>query len=478
MGVNFGQYVGHEILSEAGKDSTNRIIDAYKTKIDNDQEDARLLEEKRKSEEISSGYQKEIVKGQIVNVLDANKKPVRTNTADYQDQNLAIQKTNMLGFEDSNGDGIWNPGEQKTASYDMAGKNLDISQTNSALQQSNALGYKVDYQGKEILDADGNRIPTLQAETVEKERISNFIRDAKSSMNAQGQSGPIIDPISGDVLVEDYNPISAMELQKSQNLDSVRTGIADLTQAALKDGNIDFARSIIEGNGIAKYIKDNDLKSIDPKEIENLQEQAKKDIANIIQKIEGDYMYLSVAEASKMPKDVQDTYKHAYRMLNGRDMPTGNVVAEIMSKRSKVTDIYGTGTDATRWSKKLIKQSDDSTKFWGKDNDWDIGGSSKGHTLPEGQEVYLKGTDWTDNESMLVAAMKQPLTELTNTYTGTSDLFLQKDGDGQMWLGEDDPLENDWVRLQLGSKGPEVLIEDEWIPIGEAIDDLHNEFGS
>ena len=332
MAVNFGVYSGWKDLSDKTEKGVNRLIDAYKSKIQKDEAD----EEKARLEAVEDSR---VLTDQTVDIYRADN--VDTIKADHKksynpfswankDKNIweaagtgsytqdyIRRKEDSTGFVDTNNDGIWgNEGDEKT------------------LKQKN---YEEDKRVEtERYNTTQGRLDKAEDRTERMDQLNQF---GFIDEDGDGQY------TEGEEATESFLS-RHMDKQKTLNYENISKDITTDINEALKTGDITKIDSFLTEDGISKLIKEKGYKDLTAEEINQLQTQISSQSVNMMKRIEKNWIHKNKGELAQMPENIQEQYRNAYYLVEGK--PLKNVTGFLSQKQDDAAtydDAYGNTKD-------------------------------------------------------------------------------------------------------------------------------------
>tara|TARA_Y100000401_G_scaffold117559_1_gene127109 strand:+ start:2467 stop:3843 length:1377 start_codon:yes stop_codon:yes gene_type:complete len=457
MAVNFGQYEGHRIISDAGSKSVNMLVDAYKTKKAEDERKAIREEDVAFREEQAA-------------------------------QNQAAQLTNQTGEIHTavlgpDGKYTYEKGD-KTYSRIQDEKEFDLRQQefkDIQLQRAEEkTGYKHEYNadGKLVqsIDQDGNPMLTMaRGDVLRQDSLLN-----KGWFDTDGDG--VFDPDVDD---------STFAYRDKLKTDKREASVMAATGYASK-GNADMLNtSLMSDQEINDYLKESGLETLDKKGLDLFRAEVENSKTRKLAKMENDYR--------KTGKIDLKAYGDAVFALENEVLNDEDLQERLDTKTGKIDSSgknkYGATKADISWAE---GQTSGAMKNRGQSNSrflvsgsgygtGSIGGSQGGaggkfytsdYTALDGDTDFSFETQTktvTKDDNMLLAAMK-PHLESIAADKSVDDLHLVKQKNGNYWLYEDDPVFDDYVQIKMQGNKPMVKIGGSWIQVDGNIESIIGEY--
>ena len=461
MGVNFGQYTGHEILERSGSKASDRLVQAIadKKKSDDLKEEQdrkfkldaqRLAKDEADSLAISTGFVHDTA--WVEDELDADGNVVKpghwsvsktdTQYEPYrrQDEQFEVEQS---GYYDHDND----PATPKVPTLAMMN------------QQGLLTGA--------FTDKDGVTHETYAKKHGDRTFEQEFAENQYTRLSDNAEMGDILDS-QGNVIVKDWQPQSYKDRVKEENYAATDQWLTNQISTAIKDNNFDSLDSLVYGGGIEEYAKAQGY-NLDASQLQTLENTVYNNVEKALKKIDSKY---AGKDKDYIKKNLTDKEKKSYQNLymlknNASIQDVADFISKKTVKGTNYADTYGYTKTDMNWAKDIISSSDKYQE--------NIVGNKSIWADPD---FYLTGSGWSKNnedDTMLVAAMKPRLEAIYNYDSGLSDTWIRKDGPGMYSLVEDDPLGNDELRLKMGSDGPMVEINGNWVYIDESLSAIADE---
>ena len=457
MAVNFGQYEGHRIISDAGSKSVNMLVDAYKTKKAEDERKSIREEDVAFREEQSA-------------------------------QNQAAQLTNQTGIVHtavlgSDGKYTYEQGDQ-TFSAGLQEKEFKLRQQESndiKLQRAEqTTGYKHEYNadGKLVQSADQDGNPMLTMARGDVLRQDSLLNKGWHDVDGDGVFDPNVDD-------------STFEYRDKLKTDKREASVMSATGHASKGAADLLNTSLMSDKEINDYLKENNLEALDKKGLDLFRQEVEDSKTRKLFKMEDDYRKTGKIDLKKYGDAV---FALENEVLNDEDLRD-----RLDTKTGKIDQYgkneYGATKSDISWAEgqtsgAMANKGRSNSRFIVGGSGYGTGsiGGSKGgaggkfytsdYTALDGDTDFSFETQTktiTKDDNMLLAAMK-PHLESIAADKSIDDLHLVKQKNGIYKLWEDDPIFDDYVELKMEGNKPMVKVGGSWIQVDGNIESILGEY--
>ena len=448
MAVNFGQYEGHRIISDAGSKSVNMLVDAYKTKKAEDERKAIRAEDVAFREEQSA-------------------------------QNQAAQLTNQTGIVHTavlgpDGKYTYEQGD-KTFSRIQDEKDFDLRQQefkDIQLQRAEEkTGYKHEYNadGKLVqsVDQDGNPMLTMaRGDVLRQDSLLN-----KGWYDVDGDG--VFDPDVDD---------STFAYRDKLKTDKREASVMAATGHASK-GNADMLNtSLMSDQEINDYLKENGLETLDKKGLDLFRAEVENSKTRKLAKMENDYRKTGKIDLKAYGDAV---FALENEVLNDEDLQdrldtkTGKIDSSGKNKYGATKADISWAEGQTSGAMKNAGTSPSGYAFIGKTGG--AGGKlyTSDYTALDSDSDFsfeTQSKSVTQKDTMLLAAMKPHLVSIAEDPAMDDNFHLVKQKNGQYFLYEDDPVFDDYVEIKMQGNKPMVKVGGSWIQVDGNIESILGEF--